>query len=94
MGKGDTLTQLHSLPHDNRTGRWVLPFRAVWTANGDGVVVGNMQRNVDVFDAGTGKRVKQLNSEFMTAIPSRNCLHPQLPILAAATASGRVHLYQ
>jgi hypothetical protein len=34
------LAPLLSIPHDNRTGRWVLPFRAVWNAAGDGVVVG------------------------------------------------------
>lgn len=36
----------------------------------------------------------QLGSEFMTAIPSRNVTHPVLPVLAAATNSGRIHIYR
>lgn len=46
--------------HDNNTGRWVLPFRACWTAAGDGVVVGNMKRFVDVFDAASGELAVQV----------------------------------
>lgn len=36
----------------------------------------------------------QLHGEAMTAIPSRNVAHPSLPVLAAATNSGRVHIYR
>lgn len=49
-------------------------------------------RQVDVFDA-EGKQCAALSSEFQTAISPRNIMHPRLPLLAAATASGRVHLY-
>jgi hypothetical protein len=56
------LAQLVSMRHDNNTGRWVLPFRACWTAAGDGVVVGNMKRFVDVFDASSGQLAVQVGS--------------------------------
>lgn len=36
----------------------------------------------------------QLSSEHMTAIPSRNVAHPALPVLAAATNSGRIHAFR
>ena len=36
----------------------------------------------------------QLSSEAITAIPSRNAAHTALPVLAAATNSGRVHIYR
>ena len=36
----------------------------------------------------------QLHSESMTAIASRNVAHPVLPVLAAATNSGRIHVYR
>ena len=49
-------------------------------------------RQVDVFDA-AGEQRAALSSEFQTAISPRNIMHPRLPLLAAATASGRVHLY-
>lgn len=47
---------------------------------------------VDVFDA-AGAQLAALSSEYQTAISPRNVVHPRLPLLAAATASGRVHLY-
>ena len=34
------LAPVTSIRHDNNTGRWVLPFRAIWTAAGDGVIIG------------------------------------------------------
>ena len=34
------------------------------------------------------------HAELMTAIPSRVCAHPLLPVLAAATSSGRVHVWR
>jgi len=36
----DGLAPRLTIRHDNNTGRWVLPFRAVWTPAGDGVIVG------------------------------------------------------
>ncbi len=39
-----------------------------------------------------GVQKAALSSEFQTAIAPRNAVHPRLPLLAAATASGRVHL--
>ncbi len=78
-------------------GRWVLPFRAVWTPAGDGAVIGNMKRGLDVFSVATGGkgRVAQLVSDFMTAIPCRaTFLHGAAPVLAAATSSGRVHVWK
>lgn len=93
-GQGGEMDNLLTIRHDNNTGRWVLPFRAVWNAAGDGVIVGNMKRFVDVFDAGTGDLRAQLHSDHMTAIASRNAVHPMLPVLASATNSGRVHIYR
>ncbi|KAL6785517.1 hypothetical protein ACKKBF_B00595 [Auxenochlorella protothecoides x Auxenochlorella symbiontica] len=83
-----------SIRHDNDTGRWVTPFRAVWSPSGDAILVGNMRRAVDIIDASTGQLSTQLRSEDMTAIPSRNLVHPSVEVLAAATSSGRIHLYR
>ncbi|KAL4433964.1 hypothetical protein ABPG75_000405 [Micractinium tetrahymenae] len=92
---GAGLAQRLSIKHDNNTGRWVLPFRAVWTPAADGVIVGNMKRFVDIFDAQSGGMLAQLSSEHMTAIASRNAVHPAgLPVLASATNSGRIHVYR
>jgi len=88
------MEQVSYMKHDNQTGRWVLPLRAVWTTSGDACVVGSMKRTVDVIDAQTGSMACQLHSEYMTAIAARNCVHPLLPIVASATASGRIHVFR
>lgn len=49
---------------------------------------------MDVFDDKGGPAAGQLSSDLMTAIPSRCNVHGSLPLLAAATASGRVHIYR
>lgn len=48
---------------------------------------------VDIINA-TGKEQMQVSSEFQTAISSRHAVHPAHPILAAGTASGRMHIYR
>lgn len=88
------MEEVLKVKHDNATGRWILPFRAVWSAAGDALIVGNMKRAVDVIDAADGTMAAQLRGEGMTAIAARNCVHPTLPVLAAGTASGRLHIYR
>jgi hypothetical protein len=53
-----------------------------------------MKRYVDVLGASSGDLQAQLSGEAMTAIAARSCVHPTLPALAAATASGRAHVYR
>ena len=45
-----------TIKHHTQTGRWVVPFRATWTASADGVLVGSMKRSAEVYDAATGRR--------------------------------------
>ena len=83
------------IKHNNQTGRWVLPFRAVWTPGSDGAVVGSMKREVELFDTVKGTLAAKLSdAERMTAIASRFAVHPTRNIIAAGTASGRVHIYR
>ena len=83
-----------SIRHNTQTGRWVLPFRAKWVGD-DGVAVGSMKREVEIFDAKTGKRTLRLHSpDLMTAIPSRVAAHPSANIVAGCTSSGRCHIYR
>ena len=83
-----------SIRHNTQTGRWVLPFRAKWVGD-DGIAVGSMKREVEIFDAQSGKRSLRLHSpELMTAIPSRVAVHPTANIVAGCTSSGRCHIYR
>ncbi|KAL3141680.1 hypothetical protein ABBQ32_004368 [Trebouxia sp. C0010 RCD-2024] len=87
------LQQLASMKHYNNTGRWVVPFRAVWGPASDTIICGSMKRTIDVFDS-EGAQMVQLSSEHQTAISSRHCMHPTMSVLAAGTASGRMHIYR
>ena len=50
---------------------------------------------LQVYDANQGGLVaRHSHPELMTAIPSRNDIHPTLPLLAAGTGSGRIHVYR
>ena len=40
------LNELVSMRHYNNTGRWVVPFRAVWGPASDTVICGSMKRTV------------------------------------------------
>ena len=91
---GGVMSESLSIKHNNNTGRWVFPFRAVWSADASSVVIGNMNRYLDVFSATTGRLTCQGSEpELMTAIPSRNCVSDDGTRIAAATASGRLHVY-
>lgn len=81
------------ISHNNNTGRWVLPFKPLWI-NDAQLACGNMTRGVDVFSAKTGQIEATLTSDLMTAIPPRLAHHPSLPFLAAATSSGRAHVWK
>jgi WD40 repeat protein len=82
------------IKHDNNTGRWLLPFRAIWAADGAAVVCGNMSRETELFDPKTGGSMARWRHEaLLTAVPSRHACHAGGAAVAAATASGRVHVW-
>lgn len=100
------LAPVVTIAHNNHTGRWVLPLRAVW-ARSDVAVIGSMQRGVDVLATHTadeGKAAKAakaataavapLQGPAMTAITARVCVHPTLEMVCAGSSSGRLHLFR
>ena len=62
--------------------------------NSDRLVVGNMTRGVDLYDATTGRLIKTLRSDNLTAVPTRNAIHPVQPWIVSSTASGRLYLWE
>ncbi|KAJ9513292.1 hypothetical protein QJQ45_001328 [Haematococcus lacustris] len=90
-----SLTQAQVLPHDNQTGRWLVPFRAVWGPAADCVAVGSMSRGVDLFTPDCAYKVGSLvEGELMRSIVSRLAFHPHCHALAAANGSGRLHVWR
>mmetsp|Transcript_1685 Transcript_1685/g.10337 ORF Transcript_1685/g.10337 Transcript_1685/m.10337 type:complete len:544 (+) Transcript_1685:492-2123(+) len=87
-------TLSNQIYHNNNTGRWVLPFRAIWSVDGSTILCGSMKRELEFFDAKTGSLAVSHASEYMTAIPSRSSVHPFVPVVAAGTSSGRVHIFR
>eukprot|EP01025_Chloroclados_australasicus_P035698 TRINITY_DN3634_c0_g1_i4.p1 TRINITY_DN3634_c0_g1~~TRINITY_DN3634_c0_g1_i4.p1 ORF type:complete len:472 (-),score=42.60 TRINITY_DN3634_c0_g1_i4:324-1739(-) len=96
--EGDEMRPIISITHSNNTGRWVTPFRAVWAPSGKQILCGNMKRGADLFTLDYEQNQYEYSliyeSEYMTAIPSRLCVSQGYPIIAAATSSGRVHMFQ
>lgn len=89
-GKG--WAQAERIKHNNQTGRWISPFKAIWSADGGHVLCGDLKRGMFCAPRGGGGSAL-LTSEFMTAIPPRLACHAALGVVAGATGSGRVHLW-
>ena len=84
------------ISHYNHTGRWLSNFRAVFACgSSQQVVIGAMRtRALEVFDARSGKRkAAHVEPEVLTAVPTLNTTHRTLPVVASATASGRMYLW-
>jgi hypothetical protein len=62
-------------------------------ASDDTFVCGNMKRSVDIFSASGGPPA-QLTSEFLTAVPTQNAVHPTLRAIVSGTASGRCYMWR
>ena len=84
-----------SIPHNNHTGRWLSNFRTVWDPRDDStLLIGAMgTREIEAFSATSGRRIAHRRSDYLTAVPTLNCVHPVLPYVVSGTASGRLHLW-
>ena len=82
--------------HNNRTGRWIQKFKALWDPKDTGtILVGNMKRGIDLFDSTKGELLFTLQDEnLMTAIPAVNVFHPKLNMIASGNASGKMSIWK
>jgi WD repeat-containing protein 76 len=78
--------------HNNQTGRWISPFKAIWSHDGNSVFCGDMKRGLCCMNPSDGSSLL-LESEHMTAISPRLACHMALPVLASGSGSGRVHFW-
>jgi WD repeat-containing protein 76 len=78
------------------TGRWVTILRPQWQRyphdNIHKLVIGNMNRFVDVF-AADGSQLAQLGDPRITAVPAVAVWHEEREWIAAGTASGKLCLW-
>lgn len=91
------MAPVHSVRHNNQTGRWVTILKPQWQKRpNDGIqkfAIGNMNRFVDVF-ASDGSQLAQLGGDGISAVPAVAHFHPSLDWVAGGTASGKLCLWQ
>jgi WD repeat-containing protein 76 len=81
-----------SFRHNHQTGRWISPFKAIWSPDAGHIFCGDMRRGV--WSQGVDSTDNMLLcSDHMTAITPRLACHDVLGVLAAGSGSGRVHLW-
>lgn len=89
------MKQLVSLKHNNYTGRWLTPFKAVWMPGCDELfLVGSMEnpRRIEVY-SNHGALVCKLMGESITSVSSLVDVHPERLIVAGGNSSGRVQIF-
>ncbi|KAF0900660.1 hypothetical protein E2562_033881 [Oryza meyeriana var. granulata] len=90
----------HIMKHNNKTGRWLSTFKAIWGWNDTDLFIGNMARAIDIIsvdlndDSLSATNNACLESEHMTAIPCRFSAHPyKVGHLACASSGGKVFIW-
>lgn len=86
-----------AVAHNNKTGRYITAFQAVWAPASDDVFVcGSLgqPRGVDVFSSRDGMELMRMETEMLASVTSLHAFHPSGKQLASANASGRVHLWR
>nr|KAG5694010.1 hypothetical protein BaRGS_002464 [Batillaria attramentaria] len=86
------VSRAKTINHNNHTGRWLTPFRAVWhPASEDVFFVGSMKtpRRIEVFGA-DGRLVHEFQGEVLSSVCSVIQFHPSRSILVGGNSSGYV----
>ncbi|KAI8503366.1 WD repeat-containing protein 76 [Branchiostoma belcheri] len=91
-----TVKPLREVRHNNQTGRWLTPFRAVWVPGRDDLFMsGSMKqpRQIELYSDQTSLLHTFTSPDYLTSICSINAFHPTQSLLAGANSSGKVHVF-
>lgn len=91
---GEGVRQQVVLKHNNNTGRWLSPFKAVWMPGCDELfLVGSMEypRRIEVYSSG-GSLQRRITAESLSSICSLIDVHPERLVIAGGNSSGKVHV--
>ena len=88
----DKAASVVQVKHNNNTGRYITNFRAVWVPQASAVLIGNMNKRVDILDR-KGKELASIAHEQCSAIPAVNVAHPSLALVASGNGSGYVNVW-
>ncbi|XP_037527822.1 WD repeat-containing protein 76 isoform X1 [Rhipicephalus sanguineus] len=90
---GDMKQQI-TLKHNNMTGRWLSPFRAVWVPGCDELfLVGSMEypRRIEVYSS-SGSLLYKFTGESLASVCSIVEVHPERLVIAGGNSSGKLHV--
>jgi WD repeat-containing protein 76 len=101
----DSFQPAQVIHHDNKTGRWLTTFQAVYHPSIEHLLaVGSMAkpRRLDIYDdrgtttATTAAHHHGVSGEALTAVVSRLAFHPRTDriIVAGGNSSGRVTIFR
>jgi len=83
--------------HNNNTGRWLTPFKALWhPVHEDVYFTGSMRqpREIEAWQAtSTLDRVHCLRGDDLSSVISVMAVHPSLDVLVGGNASGRLYAF-
>ncbi|XP_070200372.1 WD repeat-containing protein 76-like [Littorina saxatilis] len=85
-------TERKTIRHNNHTGRWLTPFRAVWhPAREDVFFVGSMKspRRIEAFGV-DGRLLHEFDGEVLASVCSVLQFHPSRNILVGGNSSGYI----
>ncbi|KAH8034848.1 hypothetical protein HPB51_003135 [Rhipicephalus microplus] len=93
LATGEMKQQI-TLKHNNRTGRWLSPFRAVWVPGCDELfLVGSMEypRRIEVYSS-SGSLLYKFMGEGLASVCSIVEVHPERIVIAGGNSSGKLHV--
>nr|XP_050023855.1 WD repeat-containing protein 76-like isoform X1 [Dermacentor andersoni] len=88
------IKQQVTLKHNNMTGRWLSPLRAVWMPGCDELfLVGSMEypRRIEVYSS-SGTLLYKFMGESLASVCSLIDVHPERLIIAGGNSSGKLHI--
>ncbi|XP_049514852.1 WD repeat-containing protein 76 isoform X2 [Dermacentor silvarum] len=88
------MKQQTTLKHNNMTGRWLSPLRAVWMPGCDELfLVGSMEypRRIEVYSS-SGTLLYKFMGESLASVCSLIDVHPERLIIAGGNSSGKLHV--
>ena len=95
--KGSSVKTVHVFSHNNNTGRYLTPFKAVWHPSGAFAFgVGSLQRprRLQLFGSNSADMskfsAKELYHDELSSVQSLVAFHESLPLMISLNASGRV----
>ncbi|GAB1611267.1 WD repeat-containing protein 76-like [Argonauta hians] len=87
---------VHTISHNNQTGRWLTKFRASWhPSREDLFVCGSMNRprQIELYSDNASCIMVLHHPDLINSVQSLNLFHPTINALVGANASGKLHVF-